>query len=149
MHQNIFGIFRLTKDSPPTLFVNLPLCFIFVNSVQLYFNGVFSLNKKKSISLLTSKSNHRFWQKKHGLHHDAKYEKNNFYTRNSTQKNVSKVFKLLRRKYKIKVLKSKDFRTFMVRVSRFELEASWTPFKRDTKLRHTRLFADHLSAQVY
>ena len=29
---------------------------------------------------------------------------------------------------------------FLVRVSRFELEASWTPFKRDTKLRHTRIF---------
>ena len=28
---------------------------------------------------------------------------------------------------------------FLVRVSRFELEASWTPFKRDTKLRHTRI----------
>ena len=27
----------------------------------------------------------------------------------------------------------------LVRVSRFELEASWTPFKRDTKLRHTRI----------
>ena len=33
-----------------------------------------------------------------------------------------------------------SFRTFLVRVSRFELEASWTPFKRDTKLRHTRIF---------
>ena len=29
----------------------------------------------------------------------------------------------------------------LVRVSRFELEASWTPFKRDTKLRHTRIFS--------
>ena len=27
----------------------------------------------------------------------------------------------------------------MVRVPRFELGASWTPFKRDTKLRHTRM----------
>ena len=28
----------------------------------------------------------------------------------------------------------------MVRVLRFELKASWTPVKRDTKLRHTRIF---------
>ena len=34
----------------------------------------------------------------------------------------------------------------MVRVPRFELWASWTPFKRDTKLRHTRkaIYVAHL-----
>ena len=31
-------------------------------------------------------------------------------------------------------------RDFMVRVTGFEPAASWTPFKRDTKLRHTRIF---------
>ena len=41
---------------------------------------------------------------------------------------------------KIKTERADALSVFMVRVSRFELEASWTPFKRDTKLRHTRIF---------
>ena len=40
----------------------------------------------------------------------------------------------------IKKTENQSFQSFLVRVSRFELEASWTPFKRDTKLRHTRIF---------
>ena len=34
-------------------------------------------------------------------------------------------------------------------MSRFELEASWTPFKRDTKLRHTRIFTCRSSQLDY
>ena len=34
---------------------------------------------------------------------------------------------------------------YLVRVLRFELRASWTPFKRDTKLRHTRKCAVFVS----
>ena len=38
----------------------------------------------------------------------------------------------------------------LVRVPRFELGASWTPFKRDTKLRHTRIFFNaHRLVPVY
>ena len=46
---------------------------------------------------------------------------------------------------KIKTERSNALSVLMVRVSRFELEASWTPFKRDTKLRHTRIFCLPLS----
>ena len=50
--------------------------------------------------------------------------------------------------YKRKSRKSNYSSCFLVRVSRFELEASWTPFKRDTKLRHTRIYACLSTAKV-
>ena len=57
--------------------------------------------------------------------------------------------KLYGLKYKENRLKSYDFNRFlMVRVTRFELAASWTPFKRDTKLRHTRKYHIFYSSSI-